>query len=109
MACLKPTLQILGVQGVGRCFRTWLSHFGLDGTRLHCILLKRNLDMAEATEITSGALIAATKVKGTNVYNPAGEKLGSVEDIMVAQFTPSCRLAASSAWQRSTIRCLGRR
>ena len=39
--------------------------------------------MAEATSITSGTLIAAEKVKGTNVYNLAGEKLGSVEDIMI--------------------------
>ena len=28
--------------------------------------------MAEATSITSGTLIAADKVKGTNVYNLAG-------------------------------------
>jgi len=39
--------------------------------------------MAEATSITSGTLIAAEKVKGTNVYNRAGEKLGTVEDIMI--------------------------
>jgi PRC-barrel domain len=43
--------------------------------------------MAEATTITSGTLIAATKVKGTNVYNLAGEKLGSVEDIMIDKAT----------------------
>jgi hypothetical protein len=39
--------------------------------------------MAEATSVTSGTLIAAEKVKGTDVYNRAGEKLGSVEDIMI--------------------------
>ena len=39
--------------------------------------------MTEATSITSGTLIAADKVKGTNVYNLAGEKLGSVDDIMI--------------------------
>ena len=39
--------------------------------------------MAEDTSITSGTLIAAEKVKGTAVYNRAGEKLGSVEDIMI--------------------------
>ena len=32
---------------------------------------------------TSGNLIAAQKVTGTNVYNRAGEKLGSIEDIML--------------------------
>jgi sporulation protein YlmC with PRC-barrel domain len=32
---------------------------------------------------TSGQLIAASKVNGTNVYNRAGEKLGSVYDVMI--------------------------
>jgi hypothetical protein len=39
--------------------------------------------MADETKITSGSLIAAEKVIGTTVYNPAGEKLGSIEDIMM--------------------------
>src|ERR1019366_8795282 len=39
--------------------------------------------MTEATSITSGTLIAADKVKGTNVYNLAGDKLGNVDDIMI--------------------------
>ena len=39
--------------------------------------------MSEATSITSGTLIAADKVKNTNVYNLAGDKLGSVDDIMI--------------------------
>jgi sporulation protein YlmC with PRC-barrel domain len=34
-------------------------------------------------EDTSGRLIAADEVQGTSVYNRAGEKLGSVEDIMI--------------------------
>ena len=33
--------------------------------------------------IVNEALIAAEKVNGTNVYNPKGDKLGSVEDIMI--------------------------
>jgi sporulation protein YlmC with PRC-barrel domain len=32
---------------------------------------------------TGGRLIAASKVNGTNVYNRAGEKLGSVYDVMI--------------------------
>jgi len=32
---------------------------------------------------TSGRLIAASKVNGTSVYNPGGEKLGSVYDVMI--------------------------
>ena len=39
--------------------------------------------MADATSITSSTLIAAEKVTGTNVYNPNGDKLGNVEDIMI--------------------------
>ena len=39
--------------------------------------------MTDATSITTGTLISAQKVKGTTVYNPAGEKLGSVEDVML--------------------------
>jgi hypothetical protein len=39
--------------------------------------------MTEATSITTGTLIAADKVKGTNVYNLAGDKLGNVHDVMI--------------------------
>jgi sporulation protein YlmC with PRC-barrel domain len=37
----------------------------------------------EDTKNTSGRLIAADKVEGTYIYNPAGESLGSVEDVMI--------------------------
>ncbi|MGD9884029.1 MAG: PRC-barrel domain-containing protein [Reyranella sp.] len=37
----------------------------------------------ETTKITSSSLIAAERVEGTSVYNLAGEKLGTVEDIML--------------------------
>ena len=39
--------------------------------------------MTEITSITSGTLIAADKVKGTDVYNSTGDKLGTVDDIMI--------------------------
>jgi uncharacterized protein YrrD len=39
--------------------------------------------MMEANSITADSLIAADKVEGTNVYNLAGEKLGSVDDILI--------------------------
>ena len=38
---------------------------------------------SEETKITSGSLIAAEKVEGTDVYNTKGEKLGTVDDIML--------------------------
>jgi len=38
---------------------------------------------AEVTQITSGSLIAADKVEGTSVYNRNGDKLGTVDDIML--------------------------
>ena len=43
--------------------------------------------MADETKITSGSLIAAEKVNGTDVYNRRGEKLGHVEDIMLDKVT----------------------
>ena len=39
--------------------------------------------MADVTKITGGSLIAADMVNGTNVYNTAGEKLGTVDDLML--------------------------
>ncbi len=39
--------------------------------------------MSEAASITSYSLIGADKVKGTNVYNPAGDTLGTIDDIMI--------------------------
>jgi hypothetical protein len=37
----------------------------------------------DPTSITTGSLIAGQKVEGTTVFNLAGEKLGTVEDIMI--------------------------
>jgi hypothetical protein len=39
--------------------------------------------MADAAELTFGNLIAAEKVKGTDVFSLAGDKLGCVDDIMI--------------------------
>jgi uncharacterized protein YrrD len=52
--------------------------------------------MAEATTITSGTLISAATVKGTNVYNLTGEKLGSVDDIMIDKATGKAIYAVMS-------------
>jgi sporulation protein YlmC with PRC-barrel domain len=37
----------------------------------------------DPTKLTSGSLIAAEKVNGVNVYNPQGEKLGEIDDLMI--------------------------
>ena len=43
--------------------------------------------MSGATTMTAGGLIAASTVKGTNVYNPAGESLGTIDDVMLDKVT----------------------
>ena len=45
---------------------------------------------------TAGRLIAADEVQGTSVYNRAGEKLGSVEDIMIDKMTGKAEYAVLS-------------
>jgi len=52
--------------------------------------------MNEATAMTSGNLIAAGKVKGSNVYNATGEKLGSVEDILIDKMSGRALYAVMS-------------
>ena len=45
---------------------------------------------------TGGRLIAASKVNGTNVYNTAGEKLGSVYDVMLDKASGRAEYAVMS-------------
>jgi sporulation protein YlmC with PRC-barrel domain len=45
---------------------------------------------------TSGRLIAASKVNGTSVYNRAGEKLGSVYDVMLEKVSGRAEYAILS-------------
>lgn len=39
--------------------------------------------MSDMDKMTSGNLINADKVQGTNVYNMNGDKLGSIEDLVL--------------------------
>jgi len=39
--------------------------------------------MTDVTKIASGTLIAASNVEGTDVYSPEGEKLGTIDDILI--------------------------
>src|SRR3954447_24023195 len=45
---------------------------------------------------TGGRLIAASKVNGTAVYNRAGEKLGSVYDVMIDKRSGTAEYAIMS-------------
>ncbi len=45
---------------------------------------------------TTGRLIAASKVNGTNVYNPAGDKLGSVYDVLIDKVSGKAEYAVMS-------------
>jgi len=52
--------------------------------------------MADVTKITSGSLIAAEQVNGTNVYNMDGDKLGTVDDIMIDKISGKAIYAVMS-------------
>jgi hypothetical protein len=49
------------------------------------------MDQVNEMSSASGRLIAGAKVSGTLVYNPAGEKLGEIEDVMIDK--PTGRIA----------------
>lgn len=42
---------------------------------------------------TVSALISSSRVNGTNVYNPANEKLGSIDALMIDKITGQVRYA----------------
>ncbi|WP_231712158.1 PRC-barrel domain-containing protein [Vineibacter terrae] len=44
---------------------------------------RQTAELNAKAQMTSGPLIAADKVEGTHVYNPAGEKLGFVDHVML--------------------------
>jgi len=52
-----------------------------------------NIRSGDPTKLTSGSLIAAEKVIDTNVYNPQGEKLGEVDDLMIDKHSGHIRYA----------------
>jgi hypothetical protein len=65
----------------------------------------------EAIQETS-SLIASDKVQGTNVYNTAGDNLGSIHNLMIDKVSGKVAYAImsfgdSSASEISTIPCLG--
>lgn len=45
------------------------------------------------TTNTASSVISSDNVNGTNVYNPAGEKLGSIESLMIDKLSGNVRYA----------------
>ncbi len=45
------------------------------------------------TPNTASSVISSEKVNGTDVYNPAGEKLGSIESLMIDKLSGKVRYA----------------
>ncbi len=52
--------------------------------------------MSDMGKTTSGSLIAADKVTGTDVYNTSGQKLGSIEDIVIDKISGNVQYAVLS-------------
>ena len=44
-------------------------------------------------ENTASSVISSDKVNGTNVYNPAGDKLGSIDTLMIDKLSGKVRYA----------------
>ncbi|MEG2467547.1 MAG: PRC-barrel domain-containing protein [Comamonas sp.] len=42
---------------------------------------------------STSSVISSSRVNGTNVYNPAGEKLGSIDSLMIDKITGQVRYA----------------
>lgn len=42
---------------------------------------------------TASSIISSSKVEGTHVYNPAGEKLGSIDSLMIDKLSGKVRYA----------------
>jgi sporulation protein YlmC with PRC-barrel domain len=45
------------------------------------------------SNVTTSDVISSDKVEGTSVYNPAGEKLGSIDDLMIDKRSGQIRYA----------------
>ncbi len=52
--------------------------------------------MSDMDKLTTGNLINAEKVHGTDVYNMAGEKLGTIEDLVLDKINGSVQFAVLS-------------
>jgi sporulation protein YlmC with PRC-barrel domain len=62
------------------------------GIRAPYFHVRRRTTMT-TTSNTSGYVISSDKVEGTNVYNGSGDKLGSIDDLMIDKRTGHIRYA----------------
>src|SRR5580693_7002574 len=56
-------------------------------------MIHKETIMATTASITTGEVISSDKVEGTVVYNNAGEKLGSIDDLMIDKYSGQVRYA----------------
>jgi sporulation protein YlmC with PRC-barrel domain len=56
-------------------------------------LFQLNLEIQMNTSVTSSNVISSDKVEGTTVYNEAGDKLGSIDDLMIDKLSGHVRYA----------------
>lgn len=48
----------------------------------------------KSTKSTTASTVPSSKVEGTNVYNPRGDKLGSIDDLVIDKRSGQVRYAA---------------
>jgi sporulation protein YlmC with PRC-barrel domain len=70
--------------------------FSVDQKLALTIVLENAVENKTDVSDTSGRLIAASKVSGTTVYDTAGEKLGSIYDVMIDKITGRTQYAIMS-------------
>jgi sporulation protein YlmC with PRC-barrel domain len=50
-------------------------------------MIHKEINMSTIASNTTGDVISSDKVEGTAVYNNAGEKLGSIDDLMIDKYS----------------------
>src|SRR5512135_2498746 len=84
------------MQEVSRARRAGATRLVRRALTMHSTLMEQEALMADVTKITTGSLIAAEKVNGTDVYNMDGDKLGTVDDIMIDKISGKAIYAVMS-------------
>jgi sporulation protein YlmC with PRC-barrel domain len=56
-------------------------------------MIHKEIIMSTIASNTTGEVISSDKVEGTAVYNNGGEKLGSIDDLMIDKYSGQVRYA----------------